>query len=206
MRDSATRIERWNERYERGEGVHAFVPSAPLPAAVELLSQGLALDVASGAGRHTIYLAERGWRVVAVEGARSGIEIMMGEARRRGIASAIDARKADIESRPRGFQIEPDRYDLICDIHFLDRSLFDEMRDGVRPGGLFVARIHLHDSGGTDRHNPAFLFERGELGSIAESWGWEIVHNHEGGGDGERPSAELIARRPSVMGDDRMRS
>lgn len=203
MSDSTDRIERWNERYERGEGVHEFVPSAPLPAAVELLRPGLALDLASGAGRHAIFLAERGWRVVAVEGATSGIEIMLREARRRGVSSSIDARRADVERRPRGFQIERDRYDLICDIHFLDRSLFDEIRDGVRPGGLFVARIHLQEPCAADHRNPAFLLGPGELRSTAESWGWEIMHSYEGGGDHDRRAAELIARRPILTVGDR---
>lgn len=206
MGEPTQQIERWNARYERGEGVHEFVPSAPLPAAVETLQPGLALDLASGAGRHAIFLAERGWRVVAVEGARAGIEIMLREAQRRGVASNIEARQADVESRPREFLIEPDRYDLICDIHFLDRSLFDEIRDGVRPGGLFVARIHLHEPCAADHRNPAFLLGPGELRSIAESWGWEILHSHEGGCDGDRRAAELIARRPALTGDDRTRS
>src|ERR1041385_6734822 len=125
------RIDRWNERYSRGEGLHEYKPSPVLAAAIEAVAPGLALDIASGAGRHALFLAERGWRVVAVEGARTGVDTMLVEARRRGLEGRIDARVADIESRPRGFAIEPERYDLICDFYFLDRTLFEEIRAGV---------------------------------------------------------------------------
>ena len=53
-------IARWNERFCRREETHEFRASRPLPAATRDLTPGRALDVASGAGRHAIYLAERG--------------------------------------------------------------------------------------------------------------------------------------------------
>jgi SAM-dependent methyltransferase len=197
------RIESWNERYSRREGVHEFAPSPPLPWAVEGLQPGLALDIASGAGRHSIFLAERGWRVVAVEGARAGIELMMEEARRRSVASLIEAREVDLEADPPLFAIEPDRYDLVCDFYYLDRSRFPQIRDGVRPGGLFVAAIHLEDASAERPMNPSFLLAPGEFRSIVEGWGWEVLHAHEGhsrDGGHHRGTAEIVARKPGVRG------
>ena len=193
------RIEKWNERYSQGEGIHEFAPSPPLPEAVERLSPGLALDIASGAGRHAIFLAERGWRVLAVEGARSGVDRMLEEARRRSVGGLIEARVVDLESSPRAFAIEPDQYELICDFYYLNRDLFDEIRAGVRPGGLFVAAIHLDDPGAANPMNPAFLLAPGELRSMVTGWGWEILHSREGGSRDkghERPTAKIVARKP----------
>jgi SAM-dependent methyltransferase len=202
------RIVVWDDRYGRGEGFHDFRPSSPLPLAVGLASPGLALDLASGAGRHALYLAEHGWRVVAVEGSRVGIDVMVAEARRRGVAGAIDARAADLESHPRGFVLETDRYDLICDFYFLDRSLFDEIRDGVKPGGLFVASIHIEDQAARDRRNTRFLLAPGELRALVDGWGWEILHSVEGAtleAGHHHASAEIVARRPGRYSGARSR-
>ena len=188
------RLVRWNERYGRGEETFGFEPSSPLPAAVADRPPGLALDLASGAGRHAIYLAERGWRVVAVDGARAGVDIMLAEAARRGLTDRIEAQVADLMARPRGFALALAAYDLVCDFYFLDRTLFDEIRAAVRPGGLFVAAIHLAGPGDP----PDRLLAPGELARIVGPWGWEVSldegasreHGHE------RGTAHLIARRP----------
>src|SRR5262245_10009608 len=96
---------RWNERYSRGEETYDYRPSPPLPDAVRDLAPGLALDIACGAGRHSIYLAERGFRVVAVDWAEAGINALMAEARRRGVAERIEPVVADLEAG--AFSIEP---------------------------------------------------------------------------------------------------
>ncbi|HEU5059823.1 MAG TPA: methyltransferase domain-containing protein [Kofleriaceae bacterium] len=189
------RLVRWNERYGRGEETHDFRPSSPLPSAVSGLPPGRALDLASGAGRHAIWLAERGWQVVAVDGARAGVDIMLAEAARRGVADRIEAHVADLMSRPRGFALEPDGYDLVCDFYFLDRSLFPDIRAAVRPGGLFVAAIHL--AGPDDP--PDRLLAPGELARIVAPWGWHIsVEEGDSREHGHgRGTVHLVARRPA---------
>ena len=61
----------WDERFLRGDELHGYVPSPPLPQAVASIAPGRALDLACGAGRHAIFLAERGWTVHAIDGSRS---------------------------------------------------------------------------------------------------------------------------------------
>lgn len=190
-------IARWNERFARGEGIHRFVPSLLLPEAIRGAEPGRALDLASGAGRQAIFLAERGWRVVAVDGAREGIELMLGEARRRAVDGRIEAHVADLEVDEPAFVIETDGYDLICDFYFLHRPLLDRIRSGVRPGGLFVAAIHVR--AGADETG-RFRLEPCELEETVTRWGWEILHAREGASRESGPevaTAEIIARRPA---------
>jgi SAM-dependent methyltransferase len=185
-------IGKWDERFARGEELHDFLPSPPLPAAAAGIAPGFALDLASGAGRHSLWLAERGWRVEALDGSRTGVARMMDEARRRGVAERIDARIANLEAT--GFALEPDRYDLVCDFYFLHRPLFDQIRRAVRPGGLFAAALHVKGGAKPGR----FVLEPGELRAIVEVWGWEILHVREGESaeSGHRhPTAEIVARR-----------
>jgi len=186
-------IRKWDERFARGDELHEFLPSPPLPAAVAGAAPGLALDLASGAGRHAIWLAERGWRVEAIDGSRVGTDRMMTEARSRKVAERIEWRITDLEEP--GFTLEADRYDLVCDFYFLHRPLFDQVRRAVRPGGLFVAAIHT--KGGTSEGH--FVLHPGELRTIVMDWGWSILSFREGDAaeSGHRhPTAEIVARRP----------
>ena len=191
-------ISKWDDRFARGEELHGYAPSPPLPGAVAGIAPGLALDLASGAGRHAIWLAERGWRVHAIDGSRTGIELMWNEARRRGVVERIEARLADLEEPH--FTLPPDSYDLVCDFYFLRRPLFEQIRRAVRPGGLFVAALHV--KGGAEPGR--FVLEPGELRALVETWGWEVLSSRQGEspeGGHRHPTAEIVARRPeSVQG------
>ena len=187
------RIRRWDERYARLEGLSSVAPSPPLPEALPGLAPGLALDLACGAGRNSIFLAERGWRVQALDGSRPGLARMMEEARRRAVDGAIEPRLVDLEEP--GFALPEAGWDLICDFYFLHRPLFEQIRRAVRPGGTFAAAIQV-------RSRPAergrFLLEPGELPALVLSWGWEILLDREVAAlsDQRHATAELIARCP----------
>jgi tellurite methyltransferase len=182
----------WNERYSRRE--HVIKEPMPLLArVVDKLKPGRALDVACGTGRHAIFLAERGWQVTAVDGSDVGIELATAIAGERGVE--VDWRVSDLE---RGeFEIEVEAYDLIAVFYYLPRNLFQQIRAGVRPGGLFVAAIHMVDEAPDLKPmNPEFLLNPGEL--RAEFSGWEILHDYEGTpteAGHKRRSAEIVAKR-----------
>lgn len=182
----------WDERYRKGE--HAFKhPHHLLVQAVEQLSPGRALDIACGAGRHSVYLASLGWNVTAVDSSKVGIELAKERAAEAGVS--VDTQLADLE---RGeFLIGPESYDLICDFYYLQRDLFPSIKNGVRLGGMFVGSIHIVDDE-PDAHpmNPAFLLEPNELKRLFA--GWEINHYHEGRWDDpehKHRDAEIIARK-----------
>lgn len=196
----------WDERYRRGE--HAGLePSGLLVRAVEMLASaesqgrmpGRALDLACGAGRHAILLAERGFEVTAVDASRVAIELVRERARERGLT--IDARVADLEGGE--FTFEREAYDLVCDFHYLQRGIFSDVRASVLRGGLFVASIHMVDEDAeVGPMNPAFLLREGELREQFDAW--EILHYRETrphakeNGRHSRREAQLIARRPPV--------
>lgn len=182
----------WDERYRSGEH-DTKEPSPLLPLAIKDLKPGRALDLACGAGRHTIFLAARGWQVTAVDSSRVGIEILKQRAAESRLK--IDARVADLETNE--FEIEPENYDLVCVFYYLQRDLFAAIRAGVKAGGTVVAAIHLNEGRADAKpHNPAFLLEPGELRELFN--GWEIQHYHEGASDEgghHHDTAYLIARK-----------
>jgi SAM-dependent methyltransferase len=151
----------------------------------EMVPPGRALDLAAGAGRNALYLASLGWCVVAVDASSKAMEIL--RARPGAASGRIETHAADLETGQ--FAIQPASYDLICDFFYLQRSLFPQIREGVRPGGMFAAEIHLRDGGGH-----TFVLEPGELRN--EFNGWKVLYYSESPRPGHtRATARIIARR-----------
>ena len=170
----------WDEYYSKPANLHPE-PATLLVEVAEMLPPGRALDLACGDGRNALYLAKLGWQVTAVDASEAAI-------RRMGPHPALDARVADLERHE--FAIQPAAYHLICDFFYLQRDLFPQIREGVRPGGVFTGAIHLI----APRHNPAFALHPGELRE--EFAGWKILYYSEAAEPGHpRPSARIIARR-----------
>ncbi len=161
-------------------------PEPLLVSTVDELSPGRALDLACGTGRHALYLARLGWSVTAVDGSRIALARLRREAARLGLE--IDVHAADLETGE--FAIEPEAYDLICDFFYLDRSLFPQIRAGVRPGGLFIGVLHRFD--GTPG---SYLLQSGELREAFA--GWQVIYYSESPAEGghRRATASIVARR-----------
>jgi SAM-dependent methyltransferase len=85
------------------------------------LKPGRALDLAAGSGRHSRWLAERGWDVTAVD-----IEI--------GQIPGVLSIQADLEKHE--YTIAPGAWDLIVCWRYWQADLLPEIARGVRPGGI----------------------------------------------------------------------
>jgi SAM-dependent methyltransferase len=187
----------WDRRYRIGDH-SGTTPDRLLVEALEALQPGRALDLACGAGRHAVFLAERGWDVTAVDASTVAVEITRRRTQERGLH--IDARVADLERNE--FVIEPATFDLICDFYYLQRNLFPRIRAGIKSSGAFVAAIHLTSENPSEDkgRNPSFLLKPDEL--LGEFEGWEVVHysethrRHEDAAGSLRRLAEVIAKRP----------
>jgi tellurite methyltransferase len=183
--------ETWDERYTRGK-YSAAEPHRILTALVKELNAGTALDLACGAGRHAVFLAENGFHVTAVDNSAAGIKIAKKRAAESGVE--IDFRLADLEAGE--FTIEENAFDLICDFYYLQRGLFDAMKKGVKPGGIIAAAIHIY---GENESAGRFTLFEGELRMFFD--GFEILHYHEtpasdtNAGAHHRRTAEIVARK-----------
>jgi tellurite methyltransferase len=185
----------WDERYRRGENIGED-PNPLLVTAVRDQPPGVALDLACGAGRNSLFLAANGWKVTGVDNSVAALGLLRRRATDQGFE--VDTVRADLERHE--YQVEADAFDLICDIHYLQRDLFQAIRMGIRRGGLFVASIHLaQPQPDLSPMNPAFLLKPGELREYFK--GWELKQYWEGRrengcGGLKRAAAEIIARRP----------
>jgi SAM-dependent methyltransferase len=188
---NSKRAPDWDERYANGK-YSASAPHKLLVSLVEKLKAGKALDLACGTGRHAIFLAQKGWRVTAVDNSTVGIGVAGNRAAEK--ALEIDFRVADLEADD--FKIEENSFDLICDFYYLQRDLFAEMKKGLKTGGVIAAAIHIYGEG---EKKGRFLLREGELKEIFRDF--EILHYHEtpatdpDAGEHHRRTAEIVCRK-----------
>jgi SAM-dependent methyltransferase len=134
-------------------------PAAFLVDNIHLLPKGRTLDVAMGYGRNAIYLAGIGFEV---EGVDISVEAVSGalEAARKADVT-ITALVADLES---GHEIEKNAYNLIICFNYLQRSLINRMKEGLKHGGMLVYETFLVDQARWGKpKNPDFLLKHNEL-------------------------------------------
>jgi SAM-dependent methyltransferase len=92
-----------------------------LSSALSGVHPGKALDLAAGSGRHSLWLAERGWDVTAVD---IQIEDIPG----------VHCIRADLENLK--YRIAPDSWDLIVCWLYWQPDLLPWIARGVRKGGI----------------------------------------------------------------------
>jgi SAM-dependent methyltransferase len=66
--------QQWDERYSGAEFEWSVHPNQFVAAELAGLPPGRALDLAAGEGRNSVWLAERGWSVTAVDFSRVGLD------------------------------------------------------------------------------------------------------------------------------------
>ncbi len=187
-------IDGWDQRYRSGERAAEDLDAAPTPLVVETakkLAPGKALDLACGTGRNTLWLAEQGWSVTAVDGSLVAIEILRGRASERSVI--VNTRLADLEKFE--YQIEPSSWNLVAICYYLQRDLFEPAKQGVVPGGILISIVHITEPG---EEPTAHRLRPGELERYFQ--GWKILHLREGRPNDtghQRFVAEIVARRPS---------
>lgn len=155
-----------------------------LPAA------GEGLDVACGSGRHAIWLAEQGFRTVAVDRDSVAIDTLAQEAARRGLS--IRAQVVDLE-RGEPFP-EPNSFDVIVVVRYLHRPLFPSLVSALRRGGVLVYETFTRAQAARGKPtNPAFLLEPGELPALVRPL--EILAAREGDYEGGMVASVIATRR-----------
>jgi len=185
----------WEKRYATGETGSPGVSSLFLRENIHRLPRGRALDIACGDGRHALFLAGNGYRVEAVDLALTGLRRLRQAAKRDGLA--LTAIQADLEH----FPLRRERYDVVVNIRYLQRSLWPELRTALRPGGVIVFETFTTEQRKLGSpSNPDFLLEPGELHEAFRDF--ELLDYQEGMFNSEGGPAHLarmLARRPMGM-------
>jgi SAM-dependent methyltransferase len=199
--------ETWDERFRAGD--HAATEPDPFLAQLEDYAELLppdrraglkgapkagpkaapkALDLACGAGRNAVYLAERGWDVTACDISLEGLRRAQSLARERGVRLQLFCQ--DLST----VQLPAEHFDLVICFFYLLRELFPQIKATLRPQGLVVFKTYTTDQlrfPGRPRH-PLHMLEPQELLDAFRDFRvltyQEIVK--------DRGVAQLIAQKP----------
>ncbi len=140
---------RWTDKLLHAHGE----PSSVVLAELEGLAPGRALDLGCGNGRHALWLAERGWRVTAVDFSTEALR----QARERSTGSGIhvDWEEADLteyEPQRQAFELV-----LVTYLHIpgIDRaSILAKASAAVAAGGMLLLVGHDLTNIGTGAPGP----------------------------------------------------
>jgi SAM-dependent methyltransferase len=197
--------DRWNRRYATGDPHGTATPNEFLVAEVAAMPPGTALDVACGAGRNAVWLAERSWRVTAVDFSSVALD------RARELASLRRVAIEWIEADVLVWSPPARHYDLVTMLYLQlptmeRREALRRSADAVRPGGTLL--VVGHDllnltEGWAGPSQPDVLFTPEDI--VADLAGFEVQRAarvrrrvEEGGTTHEAIDALIRARRPTT--------
>lgn len=182
----------WDGRYRERSA-----PTQPSKILVEFAGclpwAGLAIDLACGGGRNSVFLARRGLRTVGVDRSRPALEQARELGRRKG--AAVDWIQADLEN----FCLAPQAVDVVVCTYYRDPKLYPQIRNILKPSGLLIyqtfTREQIHF--GTGPANPDHLLAPAEL--LHAFVDWKLLFYRETWMG--RGIATLIARKPEVQNE-----
>lgn len=180
--------ERWNTRYQNDARYHRDPGPREFLLSCEpyLPTCGLALDAATGLGGNAGYLSKRGLQVIGVDISR----VALRRARMR--YPALWLVQADLCH----FPLPANRFDLIINFYYLERSVWRDFPRALRPGGVLVVETLTREMRQIQPDIPEeYLLAPGELRELFS--GLKVLHYREewieGSGSHPRPIASLLA-------------
>jgi SAM-dependent methyltransferase len=144
----AASASEWNAKYRAAAAGPPAEPAEFVRELLPLLPLGPALDLACGAGRHTLLLASRLQPVTAVDSSDVALEMLEERAQASHYVVRRIVRAAQVAHRQHGIQtwranleevnLPSHAFSLVVCVNYLQRSLFSQIERALVPGGLLL--------------------------------------------------------------------
>jgi tellurite methyltransferase len=174
--------EKWNRKYSDRLAEH--IPPEPNRRLVDLtayLDGGTAIDLASGLGGNSMYLAEHGYEVTAIDISDVAIQYVREQVANKKLN--ITATVADLTKVTTAFTSH--KYDLAVMTYYLDRSLFPLIKQLLHTGGyLFFETFYKYGENGNQQVPNQYKLESNEL--LNEFREWKILFFEENDQEGRQ--------------------
>jgi thioredoxin reductase/SAM-dependent methyltransferase len=195
----------WEARYRERPAIWSGRPNPQLVAEVDGRPAGRALDVGCGEGADAVWLAERGWRVSAVDISTTALERAAAHAEGAGteVAARIDWQHVDLREWPP----PQDAYDLVSAQFMqlpsdLRRAVFARLAAAVAPGGLLLIVGHDPSDLRTTVHRghfPDMMFTAGSIAAELDPRQWDVRVAEARPRAATDPQGRAITIRDAVM-------
>jgi len=169
----------WDERYRSHSALWSGAPNPQLVTEAADLAPGTALDAGCGEGADAIWLAERGWRVTAVD--VSAVALERGAARAREVGGDVARRIDWLHEDLTAWVPTESSYDLVSTQYMhLPKNLREALlalAAAVAPGGsLLIVGHHPSVLQTIPRPLPPDLFfTASDVAALLDPREWDIV-------------------------------
>ena len=184
---AVTDQDKWNQKYQAGSHASRDVSPALLDLEEMIPRKGKALDVAGGAGRNSLWMAQRGLAVTLIDVSNVALKIAENRAAELQLALTVEQSDLEVDGLPKG------PWDVILIHDFLHRPLFEKVSQQLSPDGVLLV-VHPTVEN-LERHttpSSRFLLKSDELRSLLG--GLEIVKIEEAWRADGRHVAVAVAR------------
>ena len=161
--ESESTKARWNERYDRNMYIYGKEPTAFLKQKMDGLKKGKVLILAMGEGRNAVYLAQNGFDVTGVDISEVAIEKCNELAKERN--TTVNAVVVDLTD----YDMGEEQFDLITKFYYYEPSIFPQVIDALKPGGMFILEqfsidhLKYRETSRFGPSNPDYLVKPNEL-------------------------------------------
>ena len=164
--------EKWNKKYKNTPELLASRPQSYKLSNVINYAKGLnALDVACGSGRNSIFLANNGFNVTAIDISEVALNSLNEKNNPK-----IKTQLVDLDTH----KFDENSYDLIIMTNFLDRKAIPKLVNALKKDGvLFIETYMFHEENEKPPSNPDFLLKEGELKNFFDEKEVEIIEYDE---------------------------
>ena len=131
---------------------HAAHLSPFLNTTAHMIPKGKVLDVATGEGRHALYMASQGYEVIGLDQDEVALDTLARTANERRLSN-LSTWNVDLERHPETPpSLGNQEYDGILVFFYLFRPLFPSLLQALKPGGVLIYETFLIDNHLQFRH------------------------------------------------------
>ena len=178
---------RWDKHYDIDEFLFGTQPIQFLKENIHLLPKGRALDLAMGEGRNGVYLATQGFDVLGLDISPLGLNKAHKLAKHHSVT--IETQLVDLENH----QLQKNAFDLILCTYYMQRDLFDQAKEALKPGGMILIETYNIDYLRYASFSKKYLLENNELLRIFKDF--KIIR-YQAFDDGKEAYSSIIAQKP----------
>jgi len=193
----------WDARYASRERIWSGDPNPQLVAEAASLPPGRALDAGCGEGADALWLADRGWRVTAVDVSTVALARAAAHAAEHGdeVASRIAWEQGDV----RTWSPQLAAYDLVS-AHFLHPApdvrpqVVGRLAAAVAPGGVLVYVGHdPSDIGVVPRGHRDLMPAVSEIAQLFDGEAWDVEVAEARSRPGTHPDGGAVTLHDGVV-------